>query len=123
MASGACLDSSRIGEEEEVAREHLAYALEQFERSVSFATFEALGDVLPVKMGLTVFGLGDLDMPLNEGDLRQVIALFRPRYGNSRQARLGKCNTWELDPEQLAFSTRSGKTLSQNWFTLWRKGS
>lgn len=84
MASGACPDPSRIGDEDEEAREHLAYALEQFERSVSFATLGALGDVLAVKMGLTLFGLGDLDMRLNEGDLRQAIALSRPRYGSSR---------------------------------------
>ncbi|VUC26070.1 unnamed protein product [Clonostachys rosea] len=100
MAPGANTDPSRTQEEKE-AKEQLAHALEQLEISFSYAAFEEIKDALPI--GLTVFGVGDLDMPLNEDDLHRVIALSRPRRGNSRQARLGTCNAWELDPEQFAF--------------------
>lgn len=84
--------------------EELFQALSNIHTTGSFASFGALGH--PPPANLFVDGIGELSMPLNEDQARQLIA-------QSRQAPFGKGsktivdtavrNTWELDSSQFSF--------------------
>ncbi|KAA1082509.1 hypothetical protein PGT21_005771 [Puccinia graminis f. sp. tritici] len=70
----------------------------------SFAAWEALPTTPPA--GLSVDGVGQIDMPLSEGQIRELIAkAHQAPYGHRSETLvdLSVRNTWEINGNQLSF--------------------
>jgi hypothetical protein len=82
----------------------LLEVLKGIQTSGSFAASQALPS-MPI--GISVDGVGDITMPLDETQARQLIAKARQApYGKGSQTLVDTSvrNTWELDPGQFTFT-------------------
>lgn len=88
-------------------KDDLLKALNNIKAPGTFASFRKLPDTLPA--GLHVDGVGDISMPLNETQARQLIAKARQApYGKGGETIVDTSvrNTWELDASQFTFKDR-----------------
>ncbi|KAH9473779.1 hypothetical protein MJO28_000392 [Puccinia striiformis f. sp. tritici] len=85
-------------------KEDLTKAFKAIKTPGSFATWGALPKTPPT--GLHVDGVGDIAMPLSEGQIRQLIAKAHQAPFDRRSETLVDVsvrNIWEIDGDQLRF--------------------
>ncbi|KAH7141955.1 hypothetical protein EDB81DRAFT_885007 [Dactylonectria macrodidyma] len=107
-AAVAKLEHDHVQNQTIDSREDLLNALQGIETSGSFASFRALSKTPPA--GLSVYGVGDIEMPLSEAQARQMIASARQApYGKGSETLVDTSvrNTWELDASQFTFNNPS----------------
>jgi hypothetical protein len=86
-------------------QDNLHQVLKGIQTSGSVAAFQALSSI---PISISVDGVGDIAMPLNQTQAQQLIAKARQApYGKGSQTLVDTSvrNTWELDPEQFTLTS------------------